>query len=487
MFLNKSNLYTIECETLRKPTVAMLHFPEKVLQFGTGVLLRGLPAYFIDQANSKGIFKGRVVVVKSTSQGDLKSFISQDNLYTLCVEGIQNGEITQQYEINASISRVLSANEQWAEVLATVEQESLEIIISNTTEVGIQKVSEPMFSQVPTSFPGKLLRLLHHRYTYFSGALDKGMVILPTELITNNADMLKAIVLELAAEEELDDAFISWLSEANYFCNTLVDRIVPGKLSALTQQDRAQKLGYNDSLMIMAEPFRLWAIETSSPKVRSILSFSQADEGVKIVGDIHKFKELKLRLLNGTHSLCCAYALYNGFDTVREAMENADFRAFIQTLMFEEIAVAIESEELSARECKEFAESVIDRFSNPFLAHRWASITLNYSSKMHLRTVAILKSYVARKGSLPTKFVQGFAAYIQFMCSQKEGANYFAVVRGNMIPLQDEQAAKFYNYWKSPATVVTNVLGDSSLWGEDLTRIAGLVEAIELALKEFQK
>jgi tagaturonate reductase len=98
------------------PEEKLFALPEKVLQFGTGVLLRGLPDYFIDKANRNGVFNGRVVVIKSTSQGSADAFDQQDGLYTLYVKGIENGTMTEEAIINSSISRVLSAKEQWAEV-----------------------------------------------------------------------------------------------------------------------------------------------------------------------------------------------------------------------------------------------------------------------------------------------------------------------------------------------------------------------------------
>src|SRR4028119_1321108 len=91
------------------PNQDIFQLPEKVLQFGTGVLLRGLPDYFIDKANKQGIFNGRIVVIKSTDSGDASDYDKQDGLYTICVKGIEEGAVIENDIINASISRVLSA------------------------------------------------------------------------------------------------------------------------------------------------------------------------------------------------------------------------------------------------------------------------------------------------------------------------------------------------------------------------------------------
>ncbi|MCD8540371.1 MAG: altronate oxidoreductase, partial [Leadbetterella sp.] len=171
---------------------------KKVLQFGTGVLLRGLPDYIIDKANKAGIFNGRIVVVKSTGQGGTDAFAEQDNLYTVCVRGISGDRLVKENVINTAVSRVLTASVQWEEVLAFAESDSLEVVISNTTEVGIVFTEENVLSGVPASFPGKLLAVLYHRYRHFRGDAGRGLVIVPTELISDNGDKLRRIVLELA-------------------------------------------------------------------------------------------------------------------------------------------------------------------------------------------------------------------------------------------------------------------------------------------------
>src|SRR3954465_11822395 len=117
MILSKYTLKNIDSSRVQVPEESVFELPEKVLQFGTGVLLRGLPDYFIDKANRQGIFNGRIVVVKSTSQGDTSDFDKQDGLYTLCVRGIENGKKVEENIINASISRVLSAQNEWEQIL----------------------------------------------------------------------------------------------------------------------------------------------------------------------------------------------------------------------------------------------------------------------------------------------------------------------------------------------------------------------------------
>src|SRR5690242_963719 len=193
MILNKDNLKKIPAAAgWIMPDSSLFELPEKVLQFGTGVLLRGLPDYFIDKANRDGIFNGRIVVVKSTGKGDGSAFDRQDNLYTLCIRGIGNGKQVEENIVCSAISRVLTATGHWKEILQCARNPELRVIISNTTEAGIQWVDEDIHLLPPASFPGKLLSFLYERYQAFNGAADSGMVIVPTELIPGNGELLKA-------------------------------------------------------------------------------------------------------------------------------------------------------------------------------------------------------------------------------------------------------------------------------------------------------
>jgi len=486
MRLNKQNLENITSNKVTKPNPGIFSLPEKVIQFGTGVLLRGLPDYFIDKANRQGVFNGRILVVKSTSNGGSDAFSQQDNLYTVCVKGIENGLNVEENIINSSISRVLSATQNWAEILKSAHQPEMQIVISNTTEVGIVMSEDKISDNPPQSYPGKLLAFLHERFLAFNGSAESGMVIVPTELISDNADKLKEILLELATQNKLSWDFIQWLKTANQFCKTLVDRIVPGKLPASEQKEIEQQLGYNDELMIMAEPFRLWAIESPSKKVSEILSFAQADHGIFIVPSINKFKELKLRLLNGTHTLSCGLAILSGFSTVKEAMADGAFSEYVYKLMKDEIAPAIVNEDITEAEAIEFANNVIDRFSNPFLEHQWQAITLNFTSKMQMRNIPLIRRFYSKNASVPAQIALGFAAYILFMNTQKNGEAYIAQLNGSSFAIQDEFAEVLFNYWKKPDQVVKSVLADERLWNKDLTQYSGFAEAVQSNLNDLK-
>lgn len=483
MILSRYTLRNLNPDAVAVPEESLFDLPEKVLQFGTGVLLRGLPDYFIDKANRQGIFNGRVVVVKSTSQGDTSAFDKQDGLYTICVRGLQNGEKVEENLINSSISRVLTATEQWNEILECAHNSNMQVIISNTTEVGIQLVHEDIRQHPPKSFPGKLLAFLYERFKAFGGSEHSGTVIVPTELIPDNGTKLQGIVLELAHLNSLEDAFIDWLECCNRFCNSLVDRIVPGKPDKETLAALEGELGYSDGNLTMSEVYRLWAIE-GDDRVKELLSFAQADEGVVIAPDIDIYRELKLRMLNGTHTLSCGLAFLAGCTTVKEAMDDAAVSGFIADVMQNEIAPNIPYA-VDLATAHEFGNKVLDRFRNPHIRHQWISITMNYSSKLKMRCVPVLLEHYKKEQTAPEATALGFAAYLLFTkpVSQKEG-KWYGEWKGASYYIQDEEAGTFHKRWSegSPDNVVSETLRDAAFWGADLTSLPGFAEAVTAKL-----
>ncbi|SEW52650.1 tagaturonate reductase [Chitinophaga arvensicola] len=451
-----------------KEAARCLHLPEKVLQFGTGVLLRGLPDFFIDKANKQGIFNGRIVVIKSTANGSTDAFAEQDNLYTHCIRGIADGKPVAENIINASISRVLNAASQWEEILACATNPDMEVVISNTTEIGIIYQEESIQASPPQSFPGKLLAFLYHRYIFFKGDVSKGLVIIPTELIPDNGHKLRDILLQLSAFNRLEPGFVHWLQYHNDCCNSLVDCIVPGAADIDT--------GYEDELIIMTEVYRLWAIETDSERVKRILSFHTADAGVVLAPDINVFRELKLRLLNGTHTLSCGLAVLAGLDTVKAAMNNPPMAAYIKGLMIREIIPSITDTHIRAEDALRFAEAVLDRFRNPAIEHRWLSICGQYTAKLKMRVVPVLLQHYQRSEHVPELMALGFAAHTLFM-------------RGGEYVIADEQAAWYRGQWAEypPDLVVKQALSNSTLWGHDLSLLPGFAAAVAGKLKVLQE
>jgi len=486
MILSKYNLKKISAPGIQLPEKTIFELPEKVLQFGTGVLLRGLPDYFIDKANKRGIFNGRIVVIKSTGVGSATDFDKQDGLYTIYSRGVENAVEVNKKIVCSAISRVLSAVNDWEKILEVAQSPDLQLIISNTTEVGIQLVKDDVRKHPPVSFPGKLLAVLYARYKTFNGNKDRGLIIIPTELIVDNGKKLESIVLELAHLNKLEPAFMDWIESSNKFCNSLVDRIVPGKPDGVQSKQMEEERGYVDNLAIVSEIYSLWVIE-GDPKMVNILSFSAVDDGVIIAPDIELFRELKLRVLNGTHTLSCAFAYLSGFNTVKEAMDDESFLQFISTLIFKEIIPSIPYE-IKHEVAVDFANKVLDRFRNPYIRHEWLSISVQYSSKLRMRVVPLLQNYYRINNSVPQYMAWGFAAFLRFMKIVKTAEEvYTGTIKNREYIVTDSQAEYFCKVWGSSDidSVVETVLKNRDLWESDLTKLPGFKEAVSAYLNRI--
>jgi len=454
------------------PGAALLDLPERAVQFGTGAFLRGFVEYFLDVANHRGRFGGRVVMVGSTGSGRDRVLEEQDGLYTLSIRGVERGAVVEERRVIGSVSRALSARDQWSEVLACARDPELRLVFSNTTEVGITLDEEDRPDLAPPrSFPGKLTRFLYERATAFGFDAGRGVVVLPCELIEDNGDRLREIVLALAARWELGAEFTDWVERAVPFCNTLVDRIVPGTPEAETLEEMQVSLGYRDELLTTCEVYRLFAIQGDAA-LAARLGFAEVDPGIVVAADIAPYRERKVRLLNGAHTITVAAALLCGCETVLEAVRHPLLGPFLRRVMLEEIVPG-----LDVPGAEEFAHAVLDRFANPFIRHALADISLQQTMKVRVRVVPSIVRHAERTGEAPPSLAFGFAAYLLFL-------------RGEGERRPDDQGERVRRAWaavpddsrESIEDLVRTVCGDEALWGTDLARVPGLVEAVAEAL-----
>jgi tagaturonate reductase len=236
----------------------------------------------------------------------------------------------------------------------------------------------------------------------------------------------------------------------------------------------------------MSESYCLWAIE-GDERVASILSFCKADNRVVITPDIEIYRELKLRLLNGSHTLSCAVAIISGLDTVKEAMDNASFSKFITELAYKEIIPSIPYK-IEPEVAVDFARKVLDRFRNPHIRHEWLSISMQYSTKIKMRVIPLLLNYYKLKNTVPLNMALGLAAFIRFMKIEKQDdGTYTGSINGRGYSVNDSQAGYFAQVWQNAHAdlVVEKVLSNKSLWDADLTILPGFKEEVSKNLKRI--
>lgn len=443
--------------------------PVKVLQFGGGNFLRGFADWVIDVLNEKTNFNGAIDIVTSVTPGTAEQVNEQNGLYHLIQQGTKDGKQFSETRLITSINRAINPARQFDEFLKSAENPDLRFIISNTTENGIAfDENDKDYQTLPNSFPGKLTVLLYQRFNFFSGASDKTLVIIPCELIERNGEELKRIILQYASYWNLPVGFAAWI-EKNTFCNTLVDRIVPGFPKETIDQFRAST-GYEDKLVVAAEPFYFWAIESPENIQKEFPTEQASLSGVVFANDITPYRIRKVRILNGTHTAFMTLAYLRGLRTVKEAMDDPYMGTFILDTIKKEIVPTLA---LPEPELSNFADAVADRFRNPFIKHQLISIALNSISKFRIRVVPTIQEYVRIKGTPPPNLMLSLAALICF---------YRGNWKGESIPLNDssEVISAIQNAWKDPDVTQTiqQILSNQTLWGADLTTLPGVEDAV---------
>ena len=419
---------------------------ETIIQFGEGGFLRSFADVFVHKMNEQGLYDGKVVVVQPIAKGLIPVINEQKGVYHQFLRGIENGEVVNECIKVTSISRGVDPYTDYAEYLKLAHNPDMRVIISNTTEAGIEYLGTENFDDAPPkSFPAKLTRLLFER---FDAGLD-GFIILSCELIDNNGKELLDCVLKYAKLWELSDEFVEWIQKENHFCNTLVDRICTGypkdEVAELTE-----RLGEEDKLMNTAEIFHLWVIEGDFEK-----EFPLQAAGINVIWtkDVKPYKKRKVRILNGGHTSMVLAARLYGLSTVKECLDDKIVGAFLNKTLFEEIIPTLGNTE----EDIQFGKAVLERFANPFVKHQLLSIALNSVSKFKARVLPTILEYYEAKGELPKCMTFSLAALIAFYRTDEanDGEDIMAFMKD---------------------ASVADILKKEQYWGRDLSFMQSEVE-----------
>jgi tagaturonate reductase len=455
--------------------------PVKVLQFGEGNFLRAFVDYWFDMSNEKVGWNGKVALVQPIAQGLTKVINEQEGLYTLYLRGAENGEKVDRKRVISSVDACYNPYdpEDWKKIQEIAVSDDLEYMASNTTEAGITYDPSCKPDQLPpTSFPAKATVLLYNRFK----AGKKGIVFLSCELIDNNGQELKKCVLKHADDWNLGEDFKKYITDDCLFCSTLVDRIVPGRIRDAKENAEMDKTnGYEDNLKDVGEVFGVWYIE-GPQELEDKLPFKKAGLNVHVVPEVAPYKKRKVRILNGAHTGFSLGAYLAGKDIVRQCMQDETIHGFMNKLLFDEVIPILP---LDKDDCEKFAAAVTDRFNNPFVDHQLLSISLNSTSKWKARDLPSLLEYNEKFGKLPKALCMGFAAYIAFFSSdlQRREADCLVAKRpaGNEYKILDDDWALDF-YWErkdaDAKTLVHDVLTNTQMWDQDLTKIPGLEELV---------
>ena len=469
-------------KTLNRRDFPGAQYPDRIIQFGEGNFLRAFVDWQIDLLNEHTDLNAGIVVVRPIATDFPPSLNTQDGLYTTIIRGLnEQGEAVSDARLIRSVNREISAYADFDAFLRLAHNPEMRFVFSNTTEAGI--VYDPscrLEDCPPASFPAKLTQVLLHRWR----AGRPGVVVLSCELIDNNGKELQKCCNNYAKDWNLDAAFIDWMNNANTFCSTLVDRIVPGRIRDPKEMAALEEAnGYTDKALDVGEVFGVWVIE-GPDGLEDKLPFKKAGVNVMVVPDVTPYKKRKVRILNGAHTGFVLGAYLAGFDIVRDCMHNDTIRGFMNKMLHEEVIPTLP---LDKKDLEEFASAVQDRFNNPFINHELMSISLNSTSKWKARNMPSFLTYIEEQKKLPKCLTMSLAAYIAFYSNdiQERTADGLICKRpaGNTYKIQDDAwALDFYYAHKddTAAQLVNAVLTNTQMWDQDLPKIEGL-EATVLA------
>jgi len=456
----------------------------RLLQFGEGNFLRGFVDEMIDIANEKGVMDTEIIIVKPRPGKPTESFNRQNCLYTVML----SASTEQRTRLITSVSSMISCYEDYDRYVAFADDENLRFIVSNTTEAGIvYDDSDLINNRPPKSFPAKLTQFLYRRYKTFLGDNEKGVIILPVELIDDNGKVLRNIVKKLSRDWNLEKEFLTWLDEACIFCSTLVDRIISGYPS-----DKAEELwddlGYRDELIVTGEAFGSWIIQ---PEKDISKEFRLKEAGLPVVftDDIRPYKKRKVRILNGAHTSFALISYLMGYDTVLEAVQDKEVEDYINALFENEIIPTIE---MDRSELDKFAGSVLKRFKNPYIHHRLHDIALNSISKWKTRCLPTMLDLI-KMGKETKLLAFSLAALLAYYKGEYDKDEIFIGKRdrnGKKCSYEIRDDKEVLDFFAKAAVYdaeryVEIIHSEDSMWGMRLNEIDGLKDRVINALSDI--
>lgn len=427
---------------------------KKVLQYGEGNFLRSFVDLYFETLNREG-GKWAVEIVKPIPFGSLDAFARQENRYHVILRGVKDGNAAETVYPVSVVEQAISPFDDFPAYAALAVDPALAVIVSNTTEAGIcyhEGDSFDGFAEI--TYPAKLTKFLYAR---FRAGLP-GVYLLPVELIENNADELFRCVEKYIDLWQLPEAFREWNRTENFYCNTLVDRIVSGFPRDEALRERLWKLvGERDDLLSVAEPFGLWVIENKG-KIADLLPAGHHNIDIILTDDIAYYKKRKVRVLNGSHTNLVAAGLLSGAETVYDCMTNKTLYRFFRASLEEIVPFVSSDRSMTER----FAVDVEDRFRNPYLNHQLTSIALNSISKWRARVLPTFRDFFAANGRIPEHLTVGFSCLMH-------------LYRTKYAELKDD--AEVLSFFAS-GKPLKDFLSDRTVWGEDLTAYPQFLETV---------
>lgn len=381
MRLSQANLS--EANAAVKPNQNNKEANVGIVHLGFGAFHRAHQALITDAVIKEQGGDWKIVGVTWSAVGLQQEMLAQDCLYTVGVG------YDSQLDLNiiGSIETVLNSN-QIEQVMGYMCDPQVKVVSLTVTEKGYchnpasgdLDLNHPLIQhdleniEQPKSAIGFLVSAM--RYRYLNGIAP--FTPLSCDNLPENGHVLEKVVLQFA--QQLDEEFYLWVKGNMKFPCTMVDRIVP----RTTDNDIARieaALGMEDKSCVMTEPFLQWVIEDKFVNDRPAWEKTSI-ANVQIADDVVPFEEMKLRLLNGTHSTMAYLGYLSGYQTVAETIQDPNFKTFVRYLMDVEITPSISIEGINLDDYK---DQLIERYENTALQHRTWQIAMDGTQKIPQR------------------------------------------------------------------------------------------------------
>lgn len=463
---------------VQQPRYDRQQLRSRIVHFGFGAFHRAHQALLTNRVlNEKGGDWGICEISLFSGDVLMSQLRAQDHLFTVLEKGAEGNQaivVGAVHEcLNAKLDSLAAIIEKFCEpqvaIVSLTITEKGYCIDPATGKLDMHNTRILHDLENPTephSAPGILVEALHRRR-------ERGLppfTVLSCDNIPDNGHVVKNAVLGMAQKRSAELA--GWIDAHVSFPGTMVDRIVPAATET-SLAEITQELGVEDPCAISCEPFIQWVVEDNFVAGRPEWEAA----GVQMVKDVLPWEQMKLRMLNGSHSFLAYLGYLAGYAHINECMEDASFREAARRVMLNEQAptLRITDVDLTA-----YADSLIDRFANPALQHRTWQIAMDGSQKLPQRMLDGIRVHLERKSAWPL-LALGVAGWICYVSGTDE--------RGDAIDVRDPLSDKIQSIVKasSEAERVNALLTLSEVFGQDLPHNSVFVNAVNEAYQRLTR
>ncbi|MBM6606773.1 fructuronate reductase [Enterobacteriaceae bacterium RIT814] len=462
---------------VKQPQYDRQQLRSRIVHFGFGAFHRAHQALLTDRVlNAEGGDWGICEISLFSGDKLMSQLRAQDHLFTVLEKGADGNQpiiVGAVHEcLNAKLDSLAAIIEKFCEpqvaIVSLTITEKGYCIDPATGKLDVQNERILHDLENPTephSAPGILVEALHRRR-------ERGLTpfsVLSCDNIPDNGHVVKNAVLGMAQKRSPELA--EWIAEHVSFPGTMVDRIVPAATDA-SLAEIADVLGVDDPCAISCEPFIQWVVEDNFVAGRPAWEAA----GVQLVQDVLPWEQMKLRMLNGSHSFLAWLGYLSGFAHISDCMQDEALRQAARQLMLTEQAPTLR---ITGVDLDAYADSLIDRFTNPALQHRTWQIAMDGSQKLPQRMLEGIRVHLQRGTPWPL-LALGVAGWMRYV-SGVDDAGQAIDVRD---PLSDKIRAIVDS--STEQTRVQALLSLSEIFGEDLPQDAGFVDAVSNAYQRIQ-